>query len=76
MDKDADAELIQELESIVNDIDTMGDPDTGRLSPGERDQLRQRLEALWVRRDEFDLDELGLALFERARRMVDGALDS
>lgn len=68
--------LIQALESIVADIDNMGDPDTGCLSPGERDELRARLEALWVRRDEFALDEMGMALFERARRLVDGALDS
>lgn len=69
-------ELIHELESIVADIDTMGDPDTGRLSPQERQQLRERLDALWERRAEFSLDELGVALFERARRLVDGALDS
>jgi hypothetical protein len=69
-------ELIEALEGILADIDNMGDPDTGCLSPGERDELRTRLEALWVRRAEFPLDELGLALFERARRMVDGALDS
>ncbi|HTI46596.1 MAG TPA: hypothetical protein VMB76_08565 [Casimicrobiaceae bacterium] len=69
-------ELIEALEGILADIDTMGDPVTGSLSPGERDELRARLEALWVRRAEFPLDELGLALFERARRLVDGALDS
>jgi hypothetical protein len=44
-------ELIHALEGILADIDNMGDPDTGCLSPGERDELR-------------------------ARRLVDGALDS
>jgi hypothetical protein len=68
--------LIRALERILADIDSMGDPDTGRLTPGERDELRARLDALWARRAEFPLDDLGLALFERARRIVDGALDS
>jgi hypothetical protein len=68
--------LIRALEAILSDIDTMGDPDTGQLSANERDQLRERLDALWARRAELPLDELGLALFERARRIVDGALDS
>ncbi|HEY1329706.1 MAG TPA: hypothetical protein VGI14_22430 [Casimicrobiaceae bacterium] len=69
-------ELVNALESILSDMDNMGDPDTGRLSPGERDELRSRLDALWERRAEFPLDEMGVALFERARRLVDGALDS
>ena len=69
-------DLIRALESIVADIDAMGDPATGCLTPGERDELRARLDALWARRAEFPLDEMGLALFERARRIVDGALDS
>jgi len=67
--------LIRELQDIVADIETMGDA-SGRLSPGEREQLRERLDALWARRSEFPMDEVGLALFERARRIVEGALDS
>ena len=67
--------LIRELQDIVADIETMGDA-SGRLSPGEREQLRERLDALWGRRGEFPMDDVGLALFERARRIVDGALDS
>jgi hypothetical protein len=67
--------LIQALQEIVADIETMGDA-SGRLSPGERDQLRDRLDALWARRAEFPMDEVAIALFERARRIVDGALDS
>ena len=70
------ATLIHALQVILADIDTMGDPATGRLSPAEREQLRGRLDALWARRAEFTLDEVSLALFERARRIVDGALDS
>jgi hypothetical protein len=70
------AVLIAELRDLLAEVGTMGDPETGMLSPGERAQLRARLDALWTRRAEFPLDELGLALFERARRIVDGALDS
>lgn len=69
------ATLIRALQDIVADIETMGDA-SGRLSPAERDQLRERLDALWARRAEFPMDEVGLALFERARRIVEGALDS
>ena len=68
--------LIRALETILVDIESMGDPATGRLSPTEREQLRVRLDALWARRAEYPLDDLSLALFERARRIVDGALDS
>ena len=68
--------LIHALQAILVDIESMGDPATGRLTPTERDRLRHRLDALWERRAEFPLDELSLALFERARRIVDGALDS
>jgi hypothetical protein len=67
--------LIRALQDIVADIETMGDA-SGRLSPGEREQLRDRLDALWARRAEFPMDDVGLALFERARRIVEGALDS
>ena len=70
------AVLIAELRDLLAEVATMGDPATGMLSPGERAQLRARLDALWARRAEFPLDDLGLALFERARRIVDGALDS
>ena len=70
------APLIHALQAILVDIESMGDPSTGSLSPFERDRLRDRLDALWARRDEFPLDELCVALFERARRIVDGALDS
>ena len=70
------ATLIRALQDIVADIETMGDPATGKLSPEERDQLRGRLDALWARRTEFPIDDVGIALFERARRIVDGALDS
>ena len=70
------ASLIRALETILVDIESMGDPATGRLSPAEREALRERLDALWVRRAQFPLDEMSLALFERARRLVDGALDS
>ncbi|HSV19920.1 MAG TPA: hypothetical protein VLR71_16015 [Casimicrobiaceae bacterium] len=70
------AVLIAELRDLLAEVATMGDPVTGMLSPGERAQLRARLDALWARRAEFPLDDLGLALFERARRIVDGALDS
>jgi hypothetical protein len=72
----ATATLIRALEAILADIETMGDPATGRLSAGEREELRERLDALWARRDEFPLDEMGIALFEHARRIVDGARDS
>jgi hypothetical protein len=67
--------LIAALQDIVSDIETMGDA-SGRLSPAERELLRRRLDALWARRAEFPMDEVALALFERARRIVDGALDS
>lgn len=67
--------LIRALQDIVADVETMGDA-SGRLSPGERAQLRDRLDALWARRAEFPMDDVGIALFERARRIVDGALDS
>ena len=70
------APLIQALQTILVDIESMGDPATGRLSPTERESLRERFDALWARRGEFPLDEMSLALFERARRIVDGALDS
>ena len=70
------AALIVALQDILADIETMGDPTTGALSPHERAQLRARLDRLWARRADFPLDELGLALFERARRIVDGARDS
>jgi hypothetical protein len=69
------ATLIRALQDIVADIDTMGDA-SGRLSPSEREQLRQRLDALWARRTEFPMDDVAIALFERARRIVEGALDS
>ena len=68
--------LIRALEAILVDIESMGDPATGRLSPTEREQLRSRLDGLWTRRADFPLDDMTLALFERARRIVDGALDS
>jgi len=68
--------LIRELEAILVDIESMGDPSSGALLPGERARLRAALDALWARRAEFPLDEMGVALFERARRIVDGALDS
>lgn len=68
--------LIHALQAILVDIESMGDPQTGQLSPAERAQLRERLDALWTRRADFPLDDLCLALFERARRIVDGALDS
>ena len=69
-------DLIAALQSILGDVETMGDPATGKLTPVERERLRTRLDALWERRHEFPLDEIGVALFERARRIVDGALDS
>jgi hypothetical protein len=70
------ASLIRALQAILVDVESMGDPATGKLLPGERERLRARLDALWERRAEFPLDEMGVALFERARRIVDGALDS
>lgn len=69
-------ELIDALQNLVAQIEDMGDPRTGRLSAGERERLRIQLDALWRRRADVPLDDLGLALFERARRIVDGALDS
>ena len=69
-------DLIAALQDILLDIETMGDPATGALSPEERRRLRERLDALWARRAEFPLDDMGVALFERARRIVDGARDS
>jgi hypothetical protein len=68
--------LIHALQDLLEQIEEMGDPATGRLSLGERARLRAALDALWSRRAEFPMDELSLALFERARRIVDGALDS
>ena len=68
--------LIRALEAILADIETMGDPATGALSPAERERLRARLDALWQRRDEFPLDDVSVALFEHARRIVDGVRDS
>jgi hypothetical protein len=68
--------LIEALEDLLGQIEDMGDPGTGRLSPGERDHLRQQLDRLWAQRDAMPLDDLGIALFERARRIVDGAPDS
>jgi hypothetical protein len=70
------ATLISALQSILADIETMGDPGTGALSATERERLRARLDALWQRRAEFPMDEMSLALFERARRIVEGARDS
>ena len=70
------ATLIHALQSILVDIETMGDPATGALSPAERELLRARLDALWQRRGEFPMDEMSVALFERARRIVEGARDS
>ena len=69
------ADLIRALQEILGDIDSMGDA-SGRLSPGERAHVRERLDALWERRADYPMDDLGIALFERARRIVDGALDS
>jgi hypothetical protein len=68
--------LIRALEAILTDIETMGDPATGALSPTERERLRARLDVLWQRREEFPLDEVSVALFEHARRIVDGVRDS
>jgi hypothetical protein len=68
--------LIDALQEILAEIETMGDPGTGSLSPAERQHLRERLDALWQRRADFPMDEISVALFERARRIVDGALDS
>ena len=69
-------ELIAALEALLTQIDEMGDPQTGRLSPLERERLRRQLDVLWAQRQGVALDDLGVALFERARRIVDGALDS
>jgi hypothetical protein len=69
-------ELIRALEDLLAQIEDMGDPATGRLSPGERQRLRQQLDALWAQRAGVPLDALGVALFEHARRIVDGVLDS
>jgi hypothetical protein len=70
------ATLIHALQAILADIETMGDPATGALSPSERERLRARLDALWQRRGEFAMDDISVALFERARRIVEGARDS
>ena len=69
-------ELIDALQDLLAQIDDMGDPQTGRLSAGERERLRIQLDLLWRQRADVPLDEIGVALFERARRIVDGALDS
>jgi hypothetical protein len=69
-------ELIDALQDLLAQIEDMGDPQTGRLSAGERERLRTQLDLLWRQRADVPLDELGVALFERARRIVDGALDS
>jgi hypothetical protein len=69
-------ELIDALTDLLAQIEDMGDPRTGRLSAGERERLGAQLDALWRQRGDVPLDELGVALFERARRIVDGALDS
>ena len=67
--------LVAQLEEILADVETMGDA-AGNLSPGERASLRERLDELWAQRDRYPMDAMCVALFEHARRIVDGARDS